>query len=398
MHHAYQKSLEKNIIKYSWYKVFTKRIYLPVITIQLVNVGMVTLEELALMVIISSLVYATLQMPAGYLADKIGNRKSIILGAAISLPSPLFYAFMPDFWGGLVAAILFFGGWAFQSGAIESFMHSSLGALGREKEYSKVMGRAQTYSLLGNIVLIASVPATYGIHPTIPFVIGFFSQLAILLLTISFIHPPIDTSAGQHKSPLNAVRSIVNAQNVLLFIFAGFLSGVVQKGGEFRELVFQDIGIAVALFGIIAAISSIVGAIMGWYIHILDRLKPLSFYLFDLSLVAGCFVMIGFTTNPVVIVSAFTIFAAYYRVRMIIFQSKMLTDIKHAYKATLVSALNLFTLLGDIFAIALLTQLVTGNGYLTGHLLFGLTVFVVGAILWVLMLMEQRHRIRIASA
>ena len=130
----YQKKLEKNIGKYSWYKIFTKRVYLPLITIQLVNVGKVTLEELAIIVVISSIVQALLQMPAGYIADKIGNRKSIILGASIAVTSPLFYAFMPNFWGGLIASVMFFGGYAFQSGAIEAFMHDTLIALDIEKQ------------------------------------------------------------------------------------------------------------------------------------------------------------------------------------------------------------------------------------------------------------------------
>lgn len=48
--------LERNIVKYSWFRIFTKRVYLPLITVQLVNVGKVSLDELALMVIISSIV------------------------------------------------------------------------------------------------------------------------------------------------------------------------------------------------------------------------------------------------------------------------------------------------------------------------------------------------------
>jgi MFS family permease len=392
MNPAYKKRLEQNIVKYSWYKIFTKRLYLPLITIQLVNVGKVTLEELAIIVIVSSLVQAALQMPAGYIADKIGNRKSIILGASISVTSPLFYVFMPDFWGGLIASVLFFGGYAFQSGAIEAFIHNTLIALEREKDYAKVMGRAQTYGLVGNIILIALVPLTYQIDTSLPFILGFISLVIMLLLTISFEHPAQDVSENKSKNPFEAVRKIVTAQNVLLFLFSGFLAGVSNKAGEFRELVFQHVGIAVGLFGVLLAVGSLLGAVMGWYIHILDRLKALSFYLLDLVIMSACFVLIGITDNPVVAVAAFTLFAAYTRVRMIIFQAKMLHEIKHAYKATLISALNLFTLLGDIAAITVLTWLVTGQGYLTGHLNFGLVIFIVGFVLWIFMLVESTRR------
>ena len=118
--------LKRNIIKYSWFRIFTKRVYLPLITVQLVNVGKVSLDELALMVVISSIVQAALQMPAGYVADKFGNRRAIILGASIAVASPLLYAVWPSFWGGLIASVLFFGGYAFQSGAVEAFMQRFL--------------------------------------------------------------------------------------------------------------------------------------------------------------------------------------------------------------------------------------------------------------------------------
>ncbi len=388
---AYERRLEKNIVKYSWYKIFTKRVYLPLITIQLVNVGQVTVEELAIIVVVSSLAQGLLQLPSGYVADKIGNRKSIILGAAIAVTSPLFYAFMPNFWGGLLASLLFFGGYAFQAGAIEAFMHDTLHALKREKDYTKVMGRAQTYGLIGNVLLVALVPLTYSIHHSLPFILGFFSLVAMLWLTISFEYPKGDETYKKKKNPLNAVKSIVTLENAALFVFCGFLSGISNKGGEFRELVFQDISIAVAWFGFILALSSLAGAVMGWYVHVLDRLKPAAFYLFDLIVIMLCLVGIGATTNPVVTIGAFTLFAGYTRVRMIVFQAKMLNDIKHTYKATLLSALNLFTLFGDIIAITLLTQYVSQYGYQVGYVIFGIAVLVIGFGLWLAILVTLRR-------
>lgn len=392
MNASYRGRLEKNIGKYSWYKIFTKRVYLPLITIQLVNVGSVTLAELSIIVVVSSIVQALLQVPAGYVADQIGNRKSIILGAAIAVTSPLFYAFMPNFWGGLIASVLFFGGYAFQSGAIEAFMHDTLIALDREKQYAQVMGRAQTYGLLGNIVLIALVPLTYSINHALPFIIGFFSLLAMLWLTISFEHPKQRGRSADKKNPFSAMRAIVTTENIMLFIFSGFLAGVANKGGEFRELLFQDVGIAVAWFGLILALASLAGAAMGWFVHVLDRLRPTVFYLLDLSTITVSLILMGLTDNPVIVILAFTLFAAYTRVRMIIFQAKMLHDIQHAYKATLLSALNLFTLLGDIVAIALLTRYVTDKGYLLGYILFGVSVFAVGLMLWLLMVIGAHNR------
>lgn len=388
-----ERRLQKNIAKYSWYKVFTKRLYLPLITIQLVSVGQVSVQELAIIAIVSSIVQGLLQMPAGYFADRFGNRVSIILGAAIALPSPLLYVFMPNFWGGLIAAVLFFGGYAFQSGSIESFIHNTLIALKREKDYAKVMGRAQTYGLLANVVLIALVPATYVIDKSLPFLIGFLSLGAMLWLTISFVHPKQDTASTLTKNPIDAVRKVATLQNISIFLFAGFLAGVANRGGEFRELSLQAIGIPISWFGIILALSSLMGAAMGWYVHVLDRLRPLVFYLLDLLLLAGIFITMGLIHNLFVMAAVFIIYAGYTRIRMIIFQAKMLHDLKHAYKATLISALNLFALFGEMLVISLLTTFIDSSGFITGYLWFGLSVLGVGILLW-LFLRQQVQQLR----
>lgn len=393
MEATYKKQLEQNIGKYSWFKVFTKRVYLPLIAIQLVTVGKVTVQQLAIIAIVTSLVQVVLQLPTGYIADKWGNKVAIVLGSSITAVSPLFYIFMPNFLGGLLAAVLFFGGYSFQSGAIEAFMHDTLVALGKESEYSKVMGRAQSYGLIGNVVLISLVPATYSINNNLPFALGFISLLIMLWLAVSFTYPK-NHSDKKKKNPFTAVRSIVTAQNVALFIFAGFMAGVANRGAEYRELLYQDIGVAVALFGVLLALGSIVGAVMGRYVHILDKLKPMTFYLFDLLFMSSCIVLIGASKSPITAVIGFTLFAGYTRVRLIIFQAKLLHDIKHAYKATLMSALNLFTIIGEIGAITVLSKTIGFKGYSVGYLMFGFAVFGIGLLLWLGMMLENKRNIK----
>lgn len=388
---AYELGLKRNIVKYSWYKIFTKRLYLPLIAIQLVNVGKVSLEEIALIAAITSIVQFVLQMPGGYLADKWGTKNAVVFGAAISMLSPLFYIFMPNFWGGLFASLLFFGGYAFQGGAIEAFIHDTLKAMGREKEYSKVLGRAQTYGLLGNVALIALVPATYSINTSLPFLLGFISLVIMTALAASFTSPKKESDVPAPKNPIGAIKSIVTPQNVILFLFAGVVTGATYKGVEFKELLMQDIGIAAAWFGIILAIGSLFGAVLGWYIHILDRLRPITFYFLDLIIVAGCFVIAGTTQNQLAVIAAFVILAAYSRVRTIIFQSKLLENLQHAYKATLISALNLFTTFAEVGAITLLTFYITNTNYSEGHAIFGGSLFAIGLIFILIMLVEARR-------
>ncbi len=386
----YKKKLEKNIGKYSWFKIFTKRVYLPLIAIQLVNEGGVTVQQLAIIGVVTSVVQLVLQLPTGYIADKWGNKHAIVLGTTISALAPLFYIFMPNFWGGLIAASLFFGGFSFQSGAIEAFIHDTLIALKKDHLYAKIMGRAQSYGLVGNVVLIAAVPATYAINKNLPFLIGALCSAVMIFLALSFEYPKTKSKKRHKMSSFNAVKSIVTLQNIVLFLFAGFVTGIVHRGGEYRELVLQDLGVAVALFGVLLSVSSLLGAAMGLFTGRLDKLKPSRFYLFDLLFITTCLIMVSTKNVPVVIVG-FTLFLAYSRVRLIVFQAKLLTQIKHAYKATLMSALSLFTLIGEISAITILAYMINLTDFSKGYFYFAIYTLIIGMMLWLGIVIESKR-------
>lgn len=380
----YLQSLERNTVKYSWFKIFTKRVFLPLIAIQLVHDGGVTPEQIGIIAIVSAIVQIVLQVPAGYFADKLGNRASILLGCAIATPSPLFYIVFPNFLGGMLASVLFFGGYAFQSGALEAFMHDTLKALGREREYAKVLGRAQSHGLVGNMILLAAVPATYTIDHNLPFFIGFLSLCAMSGLAYSFTFPKTETAETEGKHPLHAARLVVTKQNVALFIFTGIMTGIATRGGEYRELLFESIGIAVSLYGIILSSSSIVGAVLGRFLYLFDRLSSTSFYMFDFLCMSLCLLLAGISTNHATAIIGLVLFTGYGRVRLIVFQAKLLEDITHHYKATLISALNFFNVAGELVAIAVLAKLAGLHGYSLAYLYFSYVVFGIGLILWLI--------------
>lgn len=386
---SYEKGLEKNIVKYSWFKIFTKRLYLPIIAIQLVNVGKVSLEQLAIIASVTSIVTILLQIPTGYIADKWGNKVAILIGSVITTISPLFYIFMPNFVGGMAASVLFFGGYTFSSGAIEAFMHDTLSALNRAGDYSKVMGRAQSYGLFGNVILIAIVPATYAINTNLPFIIGFIS-LAIMTWLASIFTYPKSVIQSQPKSRSAAIKGIINSRNIVLFIFAGFLGAVANKAPEYRELLYQNLGIATSLFGVLVAIGSLAGVLMGLYIHRLDRLNPSTFYLFDVTFISSCLIISGVFSNQIFAVIGFVLFSAYGRVRMIVFQSKMLSNLQHVYKATLLSTLSMFTAVIEIGVAFSIVGIINMTNYSLGYALFGCLTLLVGLILWLVILIEGK--------
>ena len=381
----YLKRLERNIPLYYVFKIFTKRVYLPLIALFLVNDAQLTLAEIAVIASITTIAQMFLDLPTGYIADRWGHKKAIALGTFAASLSPLAYLAFPNFSGGLAASLLFFGGWSFVSGAAQAFIHDTLKVLNRAHEYSKLMGRAQGFGLLGNVLLITIVPLTWGIDHRLPFLIGFFSTFTTFILALCFTIPRVEHDiAKKRTSLLTTLREIPVPYLLFTLMMYGIVAAAFDFGPQYRELVFTNLGIPTAYFGFILALGSSAAAIAGRFIHLLDKIRPSSFYLFDALFMVAVFVAIGSFTNPILSILAFMLLPAYDRNRAIIAESHMLARYPdHHHKATLVSVLDFYPRLNGIWVPLAFAAITGAFGLQSGYAVFGLILLPVLLLLYV---------------
>lgn len=385
-------ALQKNIVKFAWYKVLTKRTYLPIITIYLVEVAHLSVNEIATIALITAMLQLALQLPGGYFADHFGNKKALRYSTWFVTLSPLCYILFPNFWGGLLGSILFFGAYAFQQGSAEAFMHDTMVALKAESQYAKIMGRAQSYGLMGNLILTAIIPITYVIDKRLPFILGFLSLVVMSGLIYSFSFPPHRKQPkGNKQSPIVAMRTVLTLRNAILFLFAGTATAVAIAGPQYQELLFKAESVDPSLFGFIASAGSLLGAIIGMFTHFLaNQLSSKAFYLLDATILSASLAIAGYFQNPYAAITAMVIFVGYGRIRLIVIQAKLLAD-THAYKATLLSTLSFVTQVIQIAVVTYFGWLVSSMGLADGHLWFGVSVFCVLLILWLTVMSSQRQ-------
>lgn len=383
--------LEDNIRKYYFYRIFTKRVFLPLIVVFLIDYSSVTLEQIALIASVTAAVQFVMEIPSGYIADRWGHKKSIAFGSFLAAVSVLPYIFFPGFVGGLIASCVFFGGYAFVSGTMQAFMHETLLALGKDGEYSKTMGRAQSFGLIGNVILISVVPLSYTVHPKLPFALGFLFLFVAFLIVLSFAEPPRRlpvAEEGYGKGTMKYLREIARKHPIFRLTLVFLLFGVTSAGFDhavmYREAAFQSIGIPVAWFGLFLALGSLLAAVGGYYIHHLKKLPPKMFYLFDATYFSAACLFAGFASGPVALVVAFALFPAYDRTRNIVFEAQVFEEFPLSdRKATIVSLLNFTALLNSLWVPVLLGFLVGAKGFQVGYARFA---FVMAGILLVILI------------
>jgi len=119
-----------------------------------------------------------LEIPCGAIGDRLNRKKLLILAGLSSCLAALIYGLFPTLFMFYVGETLFALGDAFFSGSIEGIIHASLKIQGKEKNFSKVLGKSNSIFLLG-IVISSPIGSFIGY--------AFSLQLVMLLMCIPYI-------------------------------------------------------------------------------------------------------------------------------------------------------------------------------------------------------------------
>ncbi len=398
MNSVYERGLRANIWKLSFFAACLKRPYLPLIAIYSVSVAHLSLYKLGIVAAVASAVSFILEVPSGYIADKLGHKKALILANLITGLAPLFYVFMPNFEGMILASGLFFGGVAFYSGIRQAFLHETLIELGQGEKYSKAEARITRIGLLGNTALVALVPISYVYNKNLPFLIS--SAICFVSFFIAFtLVTPIKTKREanelEHVSLPALLHSLRPNGMYILFFLLGISATMYDKIPTFREIYFSTLGIPVTYFGFLLAAGSLLGALLSLYIPRFAQWKENKFYLFDVLVSVGLIVLVGLTHNAYLGVLWFTLITAYDRNRDSVIHSFLLArSPTRELKATYISLLNFSGEIQGIWMPLLLGYLVGKLGINSGYLYFGILFSLPMLALYLWYIRKNSHRAR----
>jgi hypothetical protein len=146
----------------------------------------------------------------------------------------------------------------------------------------------------------------------------------------------------------------------------------------FREIRFSQVGIPTEIYGILLAIGSLFAAIGGRYIHLLEKIPPLWFYVFDATYLSAVLILVGVTDNPMLLVFLFALFPAYDRTRNIVYESQVLREFPYSNrKSTMISVMSFFELVNGVWIPMMFSFAIAFVGLSAGHVLFGIVLLFV---------------------
>ena len=248
-----------------------------------------------------------LEVPSGYMSDRIGRRITLIVSVTATLIGCLLLALGGDFYLFALAQVLLGAGSAFASGTDNALLYDSLMAEGKEDQVAAHEARAWRFTFTGLAIsaFIGGFIALYAMH--LAFLATAAASVLALGLTLMFREPP---HAGEAFTPLIQAKVIWQrlANRGLAWLFALSVAMYVFShipfvfGQPFINQVLEGIGYAAetpAVSGTIVSIMMLLSVAAGWFALPLSQRIGMKGNLFiAFAMQVGLILVLAITVHP----------------------------------------------------------------------------------------------------
>ncbi len=323
-----------------------------------------------------------MEIPSGYLADIIGRRKTLILGAMFMPIGIGVYAFTNSFYSFLIAEFIIAIGNSMRSGCDSALVYDTLIQLKQESEYKKFEGRSFYYARLGTSIssILGGLLALLSLR--LPFFANMATSALMLPLALAIIEP--QRKKLESTSPLKDIlriscRCFTHPKLRLFMLFMALIRSTGITGIWAYFLYYESIGISIGYFGIIFAAFQLSAAFGSRQAHIMETKIGQKSSLYILLLIAPTFVLVGLIKSvlllPLIFMNAFLMGVAFP-----LLLDSMNRLIESDVRATVLSVANMTGSLSFVIVSPLFGKLVDALSLSDAFIIMGIFFIVAGSL------------------
>lgn len=273
--------IEKNVRLYYFYSTFAELLILGPILVLFLTAKGLTFTEIMLLQSISAISVFFFEVPTGAVADKLGRKYSILIGAFLWALGLLLYVVGKNFLVFALSEITFSLGSAFKSGADSALIYDSLKMLKREKEYQKVEGKARSYSLYAQAIGSILSSFLYEKNINLPLIVSIIFMIVTIVAALKFKEPEVEGKVGRYginyyKQIKESGKYILNHDKLKAIVFFSMIFFIFYRTGFwYFQPYMEGVNIPVRYFGVLFFIFNITAAFISKRSsYIMERTKP----------------------------------------------------------------------------------------------------------------------------
>jgi len=380
--------LKGNIWKYFVYTLTQRRSFYTLLAILFLTLPNSNAKQIGIYAAAGSFASFLLEIPTGYFADRFGHKKTLVISKIVMILSTLCFIFANSLVYFVVGSILLSASFALMSGTQEAFVHNTLIALKREKEYTKIMSKlVANVSLLSGLIIVL-LPFLTKYSMLLPFYITLITDLIGLGVIITSVVPSQKFRAEDYsiKSFFRAIKQGASPGFYSLSMLVGAIGGFITADTNYRYVYLTSLGFPIILVGFVMGLSRFFWFIVGHSAHIIEKKLGIEkMLLLEIIFFPLCYFLTVLSNNPYFIAFVFSLYVGYFWGRKQIITNHFLTKfIKNKnYKATMLSVSSQIENIYE-FVAAFSIGFVMRISYKAGFLTLGIMLLIIMSIMYYL--------------
>lgn len=236
--------MERNVTLYPWFQLCRNLVFWQALWF-LYFQNELSAAHAILLYAVYDISTTVLEVPSGYMSDRLGRRLTLILAAVAGCAGSALLAVGDSFAVFVTGQIALGISAAFVSGTDSALLYESLAAKGRADEIEAYALKAWRFGFAGLALSAVTGGAMALLSPTLPFWSAALAFLAVLWIAFRFEEPP-HVQVSSDIVRLNDLKTAF-MQPVLIWLFA---LGVLMYGYSHIPFVFGQPFILEALDGV----------------------------------------------------------------------------------------------------------------------------------------------------
>ncbi|MEM7210354.1 MAG: MFS transporter [Pseudomonadota bacterium] len=181
--------MSRNIALYPWFKFFGSMLFWQAIWFLFFQEAL-SASEAILLYAAFDIATTVLEVPSGYLSDRVGRRLTLILSALASVAGMLLILLGDAFWIFALAQVFLGAGAALVSGTDSALLYESLAEEGREGEIERCEILAWRASFTALAISAVTGGGLMDFFETAPFLASALAGMVGVGIAVSFREPP----------------------------------------------------------------------------------------------------------------------------------------------------------------------------------------------------------------
>ncbi len=343
----------------------------PILPLYLLDNG-VSLAAFLLGQAVYSITAIAAEVPTGVMADRIGHRKSVILGSVFALLVAIMYLVMPNVYGFYIAMVFAGLSESLYSGSNEALLFDSLKTTDRNS-YKKQFAHVLSNGTLAFSIGTAIVGLSLGLWN---------SSIYFTLLVIAAIIKAVNVAVSLKLVDPDSHEQLNPADSKMWQTFKDSMS-VVSKDSTLKNLTYSKVLTLTAqyvMFGVYAAyfleggvsaywigfaltLGSLLNGLLMRYVHLLERYLALDKVILYFNLaMAATYLAFATVSSPVLLVALFVLLQGQFNLQNPIVSDYINERVDSNIRATVLSGISLIRQIGNVTSKVLLGLAVAGVG------------------------------------